>query len=208
MRDHLSWRLTRHTRSPTRIAGNAGWATSASLPRTVILSPIPRTRRMECEPCRRCHGANRCRDRLCLRSDGSPSRPYIVAGDPHGLLYAQRVSRPPRARRLRGTPRHDPDWRRVAWPERGRGRPVRNPRRKKKRCHLHGGVTGSTRGRPSPSARRCGLSFGPSGRMPARRWASSTQAPVPNPREEVLEAHGLPLPGLRSAGCAKPLSGS
>ena len=47
-----------------------------------------------------------------------------------GLLYAQRVSRPPRARRLRGTPRRDPDWRRVAWPERGRGRPVRNPRRK------------------------------------------------------------------------------
>jgi hypothetical protein len=116
MRDHLSWRLTRHTRSPTRIAGNAGWATSASLPRTVILSPIPRTRRMECEPCRRCHGANRCRDRLCLRSDGSPSRPYIVAGDPHGLLYAQRVPRPPRARRLRGTPRHDPDWRRVLGP--------------------------------------------------------------------------------------------
>jgi hypothetical protein len=184
MRDHLSWRLTRHTRSPTRIAGNAGWATSASLPRTVILSPIPRTRRMECEPCRRCHGANRCRDRLCLQSDGSPSRPYIVAGDPHGLLYAQRVSRPPRARRLRGTPRHDPDWRRVAWPERGRGRPVRNPRRKARSAaastaalkvaeHLAANgtvltVMGSTRGRPSPSARRCGPSFGASGRTRAQ----------------------------------------
>ena len=101
--------------------------------RCLALSYCHRSRapeRMECEPCRRCHGANRCRDRLCLQSDGSRSRPYIVAGDPHGLLYAQRVSRPPRARRLRGTPRHDPDWRRVAWPERDRGRPVRNPRRK------------------------------------------------------------------------------
>jgi hypothetical protein len=118
MRDHLSWRLTRHTRSPTRIAGNAGWATSASLPRLSYCHLSRAPERMECEPCRRCHGANRCRDRLCLQSDGSPSRPCIVAGDPHGLLYAQRVSRPPRARRLRGTPRHDPDWRRVAWPER------------------------------------------------------------------------------------------
>ena len=76
------------------------------------------------------------------------------------------------------------------------GTPCQKPAAKgKKRCRLHGGVTGSTRGRPSPSARRCGLSFGPSGRMPAQRWANSTQAPVPNPREEVPEAHE----GVRNA---------
>ena len=42
VRDHLSWRL--HAPSPTRIKDNAGWATSASPPRSVIFSPIPRTR--------------------------------------------------------------------------------------------------------------------------------------------------------------------
>jgi hypothetical protein len=37
--------------------------------------------------------------------------------------------------------------------------------------------------------------------------SESRQPPVPDPREEVPEAHGLPLPGLRSAACADPLLG-
>jgi hypothetical protein len=51
-----SCRLTRHTPSPARIAGNAGRATSTSLPRAVILSTIEH-RRCRTEPRRR--GVNR-----------------------------------------------------------------------------------------------------------------------------------------------------
>jgi hypothetical protein len=96
--------------------------------------------------------------------------------------------------------------RRVAWPEPGRARSVRNPRRKARgaaastaalKIVVHSAASGtapiamgSTRGRPSPSARRCGRYSEASGRT----WA---QTRAPDPREKVPEAHGLPLPGLR-----------
>jgi hypothetical protein len=105
-------------------------------------------------------------------------------------------------------------WRRVAWPERGRGRPVRNPRRKARSAaastaalkvaarERNGSYRQGLYTREAIAERKAMRALIRSFREDARAALStSTQPRVSDPRETVPEAHGLPLPRLRS-GCA------
>src|SRR5580704_9094299 len=107
-------------------------------------------RKAQCETARaRAGGQSTAGSGLSALSSERPGDRW--AGRIGGWTEWRHVKRDPTLWNARPASRYRCEWRRVAWPERGLGRPVRNPWRKaKKRCRLHGGgtvltVTGSTR---------------------------------------------------------------